>query len=159
MSRKPSDDSQKLPRKFSTVSNVGANDDSSKKTWQIIFHASNSSEGNTSNDNHQQSKDLLVTVEYLSNMGHGQGETFRIGGRRASDARQSTRAHPFPTKLNSSNEPRQIRLKIRSDATYADDSSDDDRKKPEKVTWHLNYVLKMSTIRTFSLVSPSSRLN
>ena len=157
MSRKPSDDPQKPPRKFSTVSNVIVNDDSSKKAWQIIFHSSNSPKGNTSTESHNQTKDLLVTVEFLPNLGHGQGETFRIERHRASDARQLKKAHPFATKLKTSDEPKQIRLKIRTDATDGDDSSDDDRKKSEKVKWHLDYVLKISKSVPFSLVLVSSR--
>ncbi|CAF3685342.1 unnamed protein product [Rotaria sp. Silwood1] len=120
------------PLKSPTETSSTSREESSTKTWQIIFHTSNNS-----NSSFQLPKNSSVNVflkfSYISDNGKDETEQYEIKMKDFPQYFKSGRQDSFRTKFRNIGKPKQIRL-ILELRGHDDDDDDDD------IKWQLDYI-------------------
>ncbi len=124
--------------KSSSTLDATSNKDSTKKTWQIIFHTSeNFSIGKTRSSN-----SLLLKFSFIAN--DDETETYEINMKPFIENSTLAKQHSFPIKLPNIGKPKQIRLKI-----HTKENEDDEDNEEEDIKWYLDRVRRISERKYF----------
>ncbi|CAF3621989.1 unnamed protein product [Rotaria sp. Silwood1] len=121
----------KSDSKFDETSRI----ESTKKTWQIIFHTENNSKENIRKQKKYLLQNKLLQYTFLANNKKIETEMHEINMKELMKDSESSKQYSFSTKLKNIGKPEQIRLKIR---TTSDDDEDEDE--DDNSEWYLDYI-------------------
>ncbi|CAF3790952.1 unnamed protein product [Rotaria sordida] len=122
-------------------------EESTKKTWQIIFHTLNNSKKNFSKQTNYLPQNSLLQFSFLANNKKNETDIHKIDMIELTKNSESSGQCTFSTKLKNIGKPEQIRLKI-----YTTDNEDEDE--DEDYKWYLDYIEVIDPETQFRLEFP-----
>ncbi|CAF3632135.1 unnamed protein product [Rotaria sordida] len=123
----------KTPTETSSTSTV-TSEESLTKTWQIIFHTSNSPSGSFQLPKNT-SINAFLKFSFISINGKDETEQYKIEMKDFPQYFKSGRQDSFRTKLRDIGKPKQIRLILEITGNDDDDDDDDD-----DIKWQLDHI-------------------
>ncbi|UJR29948.1 hypothetical protein I4U23_017495 [Adineta vaga] len=121
--------------KSDTTYDVTRKDDSTKKTWQVIFHPTSIATGNFRLGSNGSSKRFFLKLSFIVDEENIETESYEIDMKPFIEHSRSAKPYSIPIKFRNIGKPEQIRLNMSS--TQDEDEDEDDR---DDIKWHLDHI-------------------
>ncbi|CAF1063460.1 unnamed protein product [Adineta ricciae] len=122
--------------KSGSTFDISPEENSSKKTWQIIFHPSNLPNGSFHLGSNGSSKKFFLKFSFILDNEDDETEMHELNMKPLIENSKSAKPYSMPVKLQNQGKPVQISLKMIT--TQDEDDEDDDEE--QDIKWHLDYI-------------------